>query len=121
MKGEHFFMKEFFSGLQSKDIRSVFTISFIILLIVIVIFFAIREVITWYYKIDRIVELLESIDEKLERSLQPPSSSSLNSNIDNDIESSEKLEASFTTRVKDTLTKEYHVKDLFSGKKDSDN
>jgi predicted PurR-regulated permease PerM len=121
MKGEHFFMKGLFSVLQSKDIRSVFTISFIVLLIVIVIFFAIREVITWYYKIDRIVELLESIDEKLDRSLQSPSRSSLHSNTNNDIESSEKLEASFTTRVKDTLTKEYHVKDLFSGKKDSDN
>jgi predicted PurR-regulated permease PerM len=121
MKGEYFFMKGFFSPLQSKDIRSVFNISFIILLMVIVIFFAIREVITWYYKIDRIVELLESIDEKLERSLQPPSSINLISNTHNDIESSEELEASFTTRVKDTLTKEYHVKDLFSGKKDSDN
>ncbi|HVN90370.1 MAG TPA: hypothetical protein VMT61_11200 [Candidatus Binataceae bacterium] len=35
------------------------------LLVVIVIFLLIREVVCWYWKINRMVELLESIDNRL--------------------------------------------------------
>lgn len=39
----------------------------IIILVAIVIFFLLREVICWYYKINDMVELLKSIDRKLDK------------------------------------------------------
>lgn len=39
----------------------------IFLLVTIVIFFIARELVCWYWKINRIVELLESIDRKLSK------------------------------------------------------
>lgn len=41
------------------------------LLILIVLFLAVREIVCWYWKINRIVELLESIDTRL-RDRNPP-------------------------------------------------
>jgi len=37
----------------------------LVLAVLVVLFFVGRKVMTWYWKIDRIVDLLESIDRKL--------------------------------------------------------
>jgi hypothetical protein len=39
----------------------------IVILVAVAIFFLVREVICWYYKINDMVELLKSIDKKLDR------------------------------------------------------
>lgn len=36
---------------------------FIAILLVIVFFFIIREIVTWYFKMNRVIELLEAIEE----------------------------------------------------------
>ena len=37
----------------------------VVLLVALVVFLVARELVTWYWKINRIVQLLESIDRKL--------------------------------------------------------
>ena len=44
---------------------------FLFLAIVLLIFLICRELVCWYWKINRIVSLLESIDQKLGRSTPP--------------------------------------------------
>ncbi len=64
-------MEKLLSKLFEEDGLTVFMWCFTAACVCIILFFVVREIILWYYKINRIVTLLESIDSKLSTSVQP--------------------------------------------------
>jgi biopolymer transport protein ExbB/TolQ len=91
-------------------------------LFLLAIFIIIRELVTWYYKINKIVSLLESINEKLSMQQQPQKINDENvkaiSNVEKVVDNGSKEELSFIEEAKQVLN--YDVKKLFSTKKNED-
>jgi hypothetical protein len=136
-------MEKFFSWML--DGGEAWAKIFTILTFIVVAFIIFREIITWYYKINRIVELLESIDRKLSMTPQAaPSYSTTSSSISTDIsnqlitnnqkvedkadeninlkagvneKSNDNSELSLTERIDKVLDKEYNIENIFSTKK----
>jgi hypothetical protein len=106
---------------------------YIILLISLI--FIKRELTLWYFRINKIVSLLEGIDSKLDKlngsELKVSDNTSViaeNKAIDINYETNCTEEhytesitkASVTEQIKETLTKKYYISDLFSSRKKSE-
>lgn len=113
-------MKDFLSNLLEGSSAESFATYIKIVFILLVLFFAIREIVTWYYKINRIVELLESIDNKLSIQQFPVKNDVEVNTINLVNENEEKSDGARKpqdTGIKKVLTKKYYIRDIFSAKK----
>ena len=98
-----------------------------IIIIGVLIFLVIREVLCWYFKFNRMVELMEQINSKLDNLSQPIKVADIQSrkHTNNNMpEIKPNLEVAADKevikpkedkrKISDILTKEYHLSDLFS-------
>jgi len=98
-----------------------------IIIIGVLIFLVIREVLCWYFKFNRMVELMEQINSKLDNLSQPIKVADIQSRKHTNNKMPEikpNLEVAADKevikpkedkrKISDILTKEYHLSDLFS-------
>jgi len=90
-------------------------------------FLVLREIVCWYFKFNRMVELMEQINSKLDNLGQPvriadiQSSNHINnkvpeikSNLEIAVDKEVIKQKENKSTISDILTKEYHLSDLFS-------
>lgn len=141
------FLKQSWFTIPQNDLTPVIINTLGALCIIILVFLLIREVTLWYFRINKIVSLLESIDSKLDRAMQNnasddvvvPNAKIVNAEHVSDLDKGEldigldcnnikaqsdtlyKYETkSFSEKIEDILMKEYYISDLFSSRKKRD-
>ena len=98
-----------------------------IIIIGVLIFLVIREVLCWYFKFNRMVELMEQINSKLDNLGHPIMPADIQSskhtnnkmpeikpNLEIAVDNEVIKQKEDKRKISDILTKEYHLSDLFS-------